>query len=177
MTLHPLSALSAIWEWHDGSYDRVQFQPAETGWQISGRHGETRYVIGLTPDCTCTALEVSHDTVALTLNRTSGGWYDTGSGRLLDRGGVLDLDLGWSALTNTFPIRRLMAQKAETGWFDVLMITLPDLKPRLVRQRYTLTEDGWYYENKDSGFSALLKVDKYGLVTDYPGLCSRKDIA
>ena len=88
-----------------------------------------------------------------------------------------DLDLGWTAVTNSFPLRRLMSRRRSHGQFDVLMISLPDMTPHVVRQSYAREGDGavWRYANQTSGFSARLTVDKNGLVTDYPDLCSKRD--
>ena len=176
MSLLDASGMSIVWEWHDGSYDRVQIQANATGCSVSGRHGDTRYLIGLDAEFACRTLEVSSGAQALTLNRTKAGWLSMDGVLVPHSAKCRDLDLGWTALTNTFPIRRLMAANQPTGTFEVLMIGLPHLDIRVVEQSYTRQEGGWLYQNNDNGYSTLLSVDKNGLVMDYPDLCSRKDL-
>ncbi|KIN62314.1 Glycolipid bind domain containing protein [Sulfitobacter noctilucicola] len=172
-----MDRLSIVWEWHDGSYDRAQFTRQPSGWRVTGRHGDTRYMIGLDNGFTCQSLEVTSDAAGLTLNRTSAGWFETNTGLVPNSAKAVDLDLGWTAVTNTFPIKRLMQKAQDESTFDVLMISGPDLGMRVVEQTYKRWEDGWVYANVSSGFTADLTVDKSGLVTDYPGLCSRKDLS
>jgi hypothetical protein len=47
----------------------------------------------------------------------------------------------------------------------------------LIRQSYARRQEGWPCTNENHDFSALPAVDKTGLLTDYPGLCSRKDLS
>lgn len=169
--------LSVVWEWHDGSYDRAQITRETQGWRVTGRHGDTRYLIKLDAGFLCQCLEVTSDTDALTLNRTGAGWFETNRGLVPNSGNVFDLDLGWTAVTNTFPIKRLDSVGQAQGSFDVLMITAQSLEMSVVRQSYTRWQEGWVYTNMDSGFTADLTVDKTGIVTDYPGLCTRKDVS
>lgn len=168
---------SLVWEWLDGSYDRAKVLPATNGWEISGRHGDTRYVIAVSADFICLSLDASCGSETLSLRHTPDGWRNATKGLIPGSTDIHDLDLGWSALTNTFPIRRLQAKGIVEGTFDVLMITEPDLKPQIVRQSYRQLADTWLYTNLDNGFSAKLSVDVDGLVTDYPGLCSHKDVS
>ena len=165
-----------MWEWHDGSYDRARIHASAEGWTVSGRHGDTRYLIGVDTDFCCRSLEVSCGADGLTLNRTDAGWFGTETGLIPGSAHCRYLDLGWSALTNTFPIRRLTAAQQATATFPVLMIAQPDLNIRVVEQTYTLQEGGWLYQNNESGYQALLTVDRNGLVTDYPDVCTQKDL-
>ncbi|MEM6373309.1 MAG: putative glycolipid-binding domain-containing protein [Pseudomonadota bacterium] len=176
MSLLDTNDVSVVWEWHDGSYDRARFQASDAGCTVSGRHGDTRYLIRVDRDFACRSLEVSHGVKTRTLNRTKAGWLTAQGTMISNSANCVDLDLGWTALTNTFPIRRLIAQRQTFGTFSVLLISLPDLTARPVSQSYSQNENGWLYQNVESGYSAQLSVDRYGLVTDYPGLCTRKDL-
>ncbi|MEO9573212.1 MAG: putative glycolipid-binding domain-containing protein [Tateyamaria sp.] len=176
MSLRDTSRLSIVWEWHDGSYDRVHIQANDKGWTASGRHGDTRYLIELDEEFFCRSLEVSSDAQALTLNRTKAGWMNADAELIPGSADCVDLDLGWAALTNTFPIKRLMAAEQSAGTFLVMMISLPNLEVRMVKQSYSRQDKGWLYQNTESGYAALLSVDRHGFVTDYPELCTRKDL-
>jgi uncharacterized protein len=60
----------------------------------------------------------------------------------------------------------------------VVFVHLPDLRPTLVLQRYTLKRSNqnevvYRYEGLNSGFTADITVDSDGLVIEYPGLAKR----
>ena len=83
--------------------------------------------------------------------------------------GCIDLDLNFSPLTNTLPIRRLnlvVGQRADVraAWLRFPSFTLEPLE-----QVYRRVKTSKYrYESAGSGFVAELEVDKTGLVTHYP---------
>ena len=117
----------------------------------------------------------------LTLNRTEDGYWmlDTGSGggrQMFD--GALDVDLAFSPLFNTLPIRRLGLQR-EVGEHElpVVFVSLPELEVKASTQRYrtvTPLNDGRAVVNFSwDGYSADLVVDADGVVIDYPGLATR----
>ncbi|WP_299876318.1 putative glycolipid-binding domain-containing protein [uncultured Sulfitobacter sp.] len=147
------------------------------GWRASGKQGQTRYWLSCTASFECTFVNVITSTDAgkheLKLHRTMDGWKDANGLILPCSRNALDPDIACTALTNTYPIRRLEKQGIADATIDVLFIPVPTLSPRIVSQRYTKVEDGWRYENTLSGFTALLSLDKDGLVTDYPGVCKR----
>jgi hypothetical protein len=90
--------------------------------------------------------------------------------RRLDR--ALDVDLGYSPLTNTLPIRRLGLRTADAGTrhtVAVAWVLLPSLVVVPAEQTYTVVGVGTIrYSSGD--FSADLTVDGNGFVTHYPGL-------
>ncbi len=165
---------SAVWEWHDGSFDRVRFDLTATGWDVTGRRGDTRYAIRLDTDHAPVTLAATHGDHTLALRRTAAGWCDGDGSVIPGSARVRDLDLGWTAVTNSFPIRRLLSRRRAHGQFDVLTVDLPAFAIGIVRQRYDREGDFWRYANRDTGASARLAVDRNGLVQDYPELCHRK---
>jgi uncharacterized protein len=86
--------------------------------------------------------------------------------------GALDVDLGYSPLTNTLPIRRLGLRSAAAGTTHTLAIAwvlVPSLVVVPAKQTYTVVAPGTIrYSSGD--FSADLEVDGDGYVTHYPGL-------
>ena len=57
---------------------------------------------------------------------------------------------------------------------NVIYIRWPELSLQPLRQRYTNMGNELYkYENLESGYSALLSMDRDGLVMDYPGMWKR----
>lgn len=165
---------SVVWEWDDGSIDRVHLAQSPGGWRISGRHSDARYVIDLDPDFRCLSLDATCGEESCTLTRTPLGWLDAQSDLIPGSADVSYLDLGWSAITNSFPMRRLMAEGRDAGTFDVLLVTLPALEVTHAQQTYARAGAHWHYQNHKTGFSSPLVVDKEGLVTEYPGICTRR---
>jgi hypothetical protein len=121
----------------------------------------------------------------LTINRTDDGvWLlDTGSGTGAvrdDCAGAVDVDLAYSPMFNTIPIRRLgLHREAGEHTVPMVFVSLPDLEVRVVEQTYrtvsVLDEDtghaGIGFATGD--FTADLVVDADGVVTSYPGLARR----
>ncbi|MHA6792098.1 putative glycolipid-binding domain-containing protein [Pseudonocardia bannensis] len=120
----------------------------------------------------------------LTLNRTEDGFWllDTGAGS--DRsefGGAVDVDLEYSPLFNTLPIRRLgLHREPGDHVLPVVFVSLPDLEVELVDQRYrtvsTLDEEGLgeaVVGFSSGDFAAELVVDSDAVVSRYPGVAQR----
>jgi hypothetical protein len=86
--------------------------------------------------------------------------------------GALDVDLGYSPLTNTLPIRRLGLRTADPGTTQtvaVAWVLMPSLVVVPAKQTYTVVTPGTIrYSSGD--FAADLTVDGDGYVTHYPGL-------
>ncbi|MFF7707351.1 putative glycolipid-binding domain-containing protein [Pseudomonas sp. NPDC007930] len=105
-----------------------------------------------------------------------GRWRDVEADRdvpALD--GCIDVDIAATPFTNTLPIRRLPWQAGQSRTLRMAYISVPDLTPSAMTQRYTCLEPfKWFlYENLDGVFQAQLELDNDGLVIDYPGLFTR----
>lgn len=88
--------------------------------------------------------------------------------------GCIDVDLPLTPFTNTLPVRRLRLRPNQSREIQVIYCDLlaGQLKP--VRQRYTRFSDTAYqYENVPNNFEAIIQVDEFGLVVDYPELFVR----
>jgi uncharacterized protein len=88
---------------------------------------------------------------------------------------ALDLDLGYSPLTNTLPLRRLGLRRAAAGTshtVPVAWVLVPSLTVIRANQTYTVLGEGRVrYES--GTFAADLAIDHDGYVTHYPGLAER----
>ena len=121
----------------------------------------------------------------ITLNRTDDGFWllDTGmGGGRLEVDGAVDVDLAFSPLFNTLPIRRLGLHQAPGDHvLSTMFVALPDLSVEVVEQRYRALSplgQGEQPEEATVGFAwdaftAELVVDADGLVSSYPGVASR----
>ena len=110
----------------------------------------------------------------LRLQRDAAGAWRDQDGPRPDLAGCVDVDLVWTPLTNTLPIRRLGLATGEHSDIAVAYITPPALTVAPHKQRYTrLGPDRWRFDTLDSDFTAELTVDAQRLVLDYPALFRR----
>jgi uncharacterized protein len=116
----------------------------------------------------------------LTINRTDDGvWLlDTGTGGGTTRTDFVDLE--YSAMFNTLPIRRLgLHRQAGEHAIPMVFVSLPDLDVQVVRQTYrtvsVLDESTGraVVEFRSADFAAELVVDGDGAVLSYPGIATR----
>jgi uncharacterized protein len=106
-----------------------------------------------------------------------GGWSAEPGGALPDLDGALDCDLAYCCLTNTMPVLR-HGLHGRVGSVELLVawVTLPDLRVRATRQRYThlaRAAGGAVVRYQQGGFAADVEFDADGFVVDYPGLAHR----
>jgi uncharacterized protein len=84
--------------------------------------------------------------------------------------GLIDVDLGFSPVTNTLPIRRLDPAVGEAVAVTAAWVRFPELTIEPLPQRYIrLAERRYRYESAGGAFVAEIEVDDLGLVTMYEG--------
>ena len=84
--------------------------------------------------------------------------------------GLVDVDLGFSPVTNTLPIRRLNPAIGEAVAVTAAWVRFPELTIEPLPQRYIrLAERRYRYESAGGAFVAEIEVDDLGLVTAYEG--------
>ena len=84
--------------------------------------------------------------------------------------GLVDVDLGFSPVTNTLPIRRLDPAIGEAVAVTAAWVRFPELTIEPLPQRYIrLAERRYRYESAGGAFVAEIEVDDLGLVTTYEG--------
>ena len=89
---------------------------------------------------------------------------------LLALHGLIDVDLGFSPVTNTLPIRRLDPAIGEAVAVTAAWVRFPELTIEPLPQRYIrLAERRYRYESAGGAFVAEIEVDDLGLVTTYEG--------
>jgi hypothetical protein len=82
--------------------------------------------------------------------------------------GLVDVDLGFSPVTNTLPIRRLDPAIGEAVAVTAAWVRFPELTIEPLPQTYTrLAERRYRYESAGGAFVAEIEVDDLGLVTAY----------
>lgn len=123
------------------------------------------------------ARAVGEQHVALTRSEEGIWLVDHGQGAARTNfGGALDVDLAFSPLFNTLPVRRLDLHRC-TALHDlpVVFVALPSLEVCLVSQTYRTASlgDPAAISISSAGWEVELTVDADGLVLEYPGLASR----
>lgn len=104
-----------------------------------------------------------------------GDWFADEAPRP-DLADAVDIDLAFSAFTNTLPIRRLNLPVTASAEIATAYVEVPSLRVSRDPQRYTRVADHAYlYESLDSDFSSRITVDADGFVLDYPGLFRASD--
>jgi uncharacterized protein len=84
--------------------------------------------------------------------------------------GLIDVDLGFSPVTNTIPVRRLEPAIGEAVAMTAAWVRFPELTVEPLPQRYLrLAERRYRYESAGGAFVAEIEVDDLGLVTTYEG--------
>lgn len=112
---------------------------------------------------------IGGDMKDLSLSVESRGVWRSSGKELLDIRGCDDVDLAVTPATNTLPIRRLNLQVGSSESVTAAWVKFPELTVQPLSQKYTrLNKDTYRYES-NTGFSAQIGVDDFGLVTTYPG--------
>jgi hypothetical protein len=103
-----------------------------------------------------------------------GTWSDAEGRHLPALDGCIDIDIAWTPLTNTLPIRRLNLQPGQREDISVVFFEMPSLEFDVWQQQYTgLDSEHVRYESVASGFQRDLTIDDEGFVVDYPDLFRR----
>lgn len=90
--------------------------------------------------------------------------------------GCVDLDLNFSPLTNTLPIRRLNLAVGGEAKVAAAWLKFPSFKLEPLEQVYRRLKGSKYrYESVESRFVTELEVDNTGLVTNYPNFWRLED--
>jgi uncharacterized protein len=103
---------------------------------------------------------------ALDLQADAGGhWLQNGAAvpRLT---GCLDVDLGFSPMTNSLPIWRLGLAVGDTRDIRAAWVRFPEFTVDVLRQTYERKAESIYIYRSD-GFEARLTVDADGIVEEY----------
>ncbi len=83
--------------------------------------------------------------------------------------GCIDLDLNFSPVTNTLPIKRLDIGVGEDANVKAAWLRFPDFNFEALEQTYTRMDKNLYrYESGGGGFVREIEVNDFGLVTNYP---------
>ncbi len=141
---------------------------------VSDHFGECSYE--LHADALWRFRSLSLSVAGRTLEVTYDGetWAVDGQSRS-DLDPAQEVDLAFSPVSNSLPIRRLQMAIGESASIVTAYVSVPALKVTSDPQRYTrVSRNEYLYESLDSDFRSVVTVDDFGLVMSYPGLFERR---
>jgi hypothetical protein len=179
---------SACWQHRSArsGFEVAYFTVAPDGVRIEGTTAATEdgeawvvsYLVELdaawaTRSARITARSVTGSRGAFLETDGAGHWLVDGrAAPALD--GCMDVDLESSAMTNALPVHRLNLGVGEVADAPAVYVRALDAQIERLEQVYRRIADQEYqYSAPAFGFTALLRYDDSGLVTDYPGIAVR----
>lgn len=108
------------------------------------------------------------------LTEGDGRWTDANEQHIPELDGILDVDIQWSPLTKTLPLKRLDMQVGAEHELRVAYISLPKLALQVVEQVFSRPDDSTIaFSAPGEPDKDLITVDQNGYVTDYTEVFSR----
>ncbi|MFC4712943.1 putative glycolipid-binding domain-containing protein [Planococcus dechangensis] len=103
-------------------------------------------------------------------------WIDENGKRMDALTGAIDIDISATPFTNSLPINRYDWKLGQARDFEMVYIQVPLMAVRKVRQTYILLDgkETRTFQYRSGDFQSVITVDEYGLVTNYPGLFTRR---
>ncbi len=149
------------------------------GFTVSGQVGRenVQYVLRLSPTWQVRQFLLFRDLEEPDLwlaTDGSGRWGEMNGAHRTELDGCYDVDLACTPFTHTLPIRRLPLHEGHAAELPVVYVDPETLGVRPDLRRYTrIGSHRWLVEQLETGTSAELEVDEFGLVLDYPALFRR----
>ena len=177
---HETTGHVARWATWDGDGEETTTILWENeGFTVSGQvsRENVQYVLRLSPTWQVRQFLLFRDLDEpdLWLATDGGGrWGEMNGDHRTELDGCYDIDLACTPFTKTLPIRRLPLHEGHAAELRVVSVDPETLGVRKDLQRYTrIGSHRWLFEQVETGFSAELEVDEFGLVLDYPTLFRR----
>jgi uncharacterized protein len=175
---------SAVWQRLDiRGMDSCRVFADEEGWTVEGaaafvekgQPAHLAYGICCDQDWTSHRAQVrgwvGARNIDVALQQTPASTWTNHGQPLAEMAGLLDVDLGFTPASNTNAIRRLnlsVGQEIET---TALLLDTDDWTVRRLRQVYRrLSSNTYRYASPMHGYEAVLDVDDFGMVINYPDL-------
>ena len=119
---------------------------------------------------------VGHKVIGVDISVDSEHHWQLNKEQCANVTGCIDLDLNFSPLTNTLPIRRLNLAVGHEARVRAAWLKFPSFKLEPLEQIYRRVKTSKYrYESVGNRFRADLEVDKAGLVIHYPNFWQVED--
>jgi hypothetical protein len=159
-----------------------------TGWEITGtavfayeaRSCRLDYAIACDPQWRTLSAVVSgwggeQDVEVEVTREDSGLWWLNGR-EIPELAGVVDVDLNFSPVTNTLPIRRLGLEVGQSAPVRAAWLRFPSFALEPLEQSYArIGTNLYHYESAGGRFVASVEVDEMGMVTDYGEIWTRDE--
>ena len=116
--------------------------------------------------------------VHLEIERSVAGEWSIEGMEIVALRGCVDVDLGFSPVTNLLPIRRLGLSIGAHARVRAAWVRFPELTVEVLEQTYArVASDRYQYESAGGAFRRELAVDAFGCVVEYPGLWRAEAVA
>jgi uncharacterized protein len=113
--------------------------------------------------------EAGDDIIELEISVDGDGNWSMNERSVPDVKGCIDIDLNFSPVTNTLPIRRLNLAVGESAEVSAAWLRFPSFELERLVQTYTrLDENTYRYSSAGGAFTRDIPVNNFGLVTEYP---------
>ncbi len=162
-------------------HDACRIEQMKGGWLIAGaaafRHGSAPAWVAYRLRCDAGWRTLGSEAegfvgrpIRFQVSRTDGRWLIDGALQpAFD--GLEDVDLGFTPATNVLPIRRMKLAVGEQAPVEAVWFDVEDGCFKRLPQHYArLTADNYRYRSPQHGYEAVLRVDPFGCVIDYPRL-------
>lgn len=115
--------------------------------------------------------EVGEDTIEIEIYVDGDGNWTMNGEPVPGVKGCEDIDLNFSPVTNTLPIRRLKLGIGESRKVNAAWLKFPSFKLEKFPQTYKrIDETTYHYESAGGEFQRDLTVSAFGMVIEYPGI-------
>ena len=162
-----------------------------TGWQIAGtavflyerQACRLDYTIACDTEWKTLSAEVwgwigGGHCISVEVAREASGLWRLNGRDCPEVAGCIDIDLNFSPVTNTLPIRRLDLKVGEAAPVRAAWLRFPSFALEPLEQSYKRLDKNLYrYESAGGRFVARVGVDGSGLVTEYGDIWGREETA
>ncbi|HTG33518.1 MAG TPA: putative glycolipid-binding domain-containing protein [Thermoanaerobaculia bacterium] len=181
---------AVLWRRRDlPGHEACRVTALATGWRIAGtavflyerQACRLDYTIGCDATWRTLAAKVlgwvgDQDVEVEVLRDLSGDWQLNGRD-CPEVAGCIDIDLNFSPVTNTLPIRRLDLKVGEAAPVRAAWLRFPSFSLEPLEQSYARLDKNLYrYESAGGRVVARIGVDEQGLVTEYGDIWAREEI-
>jgi uncharacterized protein len=119
--------------------------------------------------------EAGDDIIEIEISVDGDGNWTLDGQQIPEVKGCIDIDLNFSPVTNTLPIRRLNLGVGESREVSAAWLRFPSFTLERLDQIYTrLDENTYRYESGGGKFTRDITVTEFGLATEYPDYWTRE---
>lgn len=116
---------------------------------------------------------IGQDPVGIEIDVEDDGIWMLNGARVAAVERCVDIDLNFSPITNTLPLRRLNISPGHSEKVRAAWLRFPSFRLELLEQTYTRVDEKTVRYESSTGFTADIEIDANCIVIDYPDGWSR----